>query len=227
MQIRILLIFVAVNVLAARSHADEITLGTANTGYSNLFRAGLRFQQVYDGSLFTGTRIIDTISFYASTFAGGGSKIDNVVYTITLSTTSAMPGVLSADFATNRGSPVHSFFSGTPMKITGYAPGERIELDGLDYSYNSSAGNLLVEIVKSANPAGPSDGDLNILYQSSSTTMSNLSSTSEMGNGDVFNGGIVTTFKFQAVPEPSPLVTLAVVGCLGTAFRRRNTPNVC
>jgi PEP-CTERM motif len=187
--------------------ADEITIGAGNGANcvpfgcagNSLFPV-TEYQQVYSSADFSPLPLeIAAVSFFTS---GTTGIVTPAKYTISFSTTSVTPGVMSSnplilDLPQNLGSDNQIFFSGT----LGGAVGLELTIGGnvnTPFFYDPSAGNLLMDITIS-NP-GPNGGILFIADDPAS-------SMSRVTNGfvDVSDVGLVT--KFSDVPPPPPVVS--------------------
>ena len=210
-------------VFCANACADTITVGSVTTGSSNPFFGGLRHQQRYGSELFSGVIEIEEISF----FQFAGSEIDATTYTLSLSTISS--GTLSTTFADNLGSD-NAVFTSVSRSQGNFSAGAPITFSATtNFTYDSSAGDLLLDIVKNSNPSGGSfGGDLSAQFDGVSTSFEQVFSNNSTVTGSRTSGGLVTQFAFQtastsAVPEPGHVVflTMALAGW-GMARRKRS-----
>jgi hypothetical protein len=213
---------------ASQSAFGGVLIGAPATGGISVpFAGGLLYQQIYDSGQFSGSVTITGITFF-DTIATTGGEIDNTNYTISLSTSAKAVNGLSTVFADNRGADEQLFFDGI---LSGTLAGSELNISGTPFNYDPLNGNLLLEIVKAADPE-PSGSGFAISLDSSNGgspgTFSLLRSSFADGSNAVAdnNFGLVTRFDTEAaaIPEPSTLA-LAVFGavCLCGYWRRRAT----
>jgi hypothetical protein len=176
----------------------------------------MRYQQVYLGSQFDVTGLIDKISFRLRIFQSpvpgfGPTILPNVL--IELSTTQVQPGALSSIFADNIGPDVQTVFSGdlslsAPDCDTQPCPFDvMIPLEN-PFFYDPQGGNLLFDIripvCVRLNPAA------NVFFNASDfpTIISRAFSRDVNSNvaEDVATRGLVTEFMISPTP-PSPIAT--------------------
>ena len=209
--------------ICSNACADTITVGNVTTGSSNPFFGGLRHQQRYGSELFSGVIEIEEISF----FQFARSEIDAVTYMLSLSTISS--GTLSTTFADNLGSD-NAVFTSVSRPRGNFSSGEAITFSATtNFTYDPTAGDLLLDIVKSSNPNGGSfGGDLSAQFDGVSTSLEQVFSNNSTVTGSRTSGGLVTQFEFQAastsaVPEPGHVffLTMALAGW-GMARRKRS-----
>jgi PEP-CTERM motif-containing protein len=173
---------------------------------------GTRYQQVYDSAQFSGSLLIDTISFFDTSFPGG--NLNTGTYTLSLSTTSQpVNGLDLVTLDNNLGSDNQAF---TVSILGGGAVPSVLSFSGTPFLYNPSVGNLLLDIritdiAHSGNEA---------FFDARSGTAAGIFSRAH-DFGDGFEDfGLVTEFDGSAVPEPTT-VGLLGLGLITGAIRRR------
>ncbi len=172
------------------------------------------YQQVYDASLFPGPRplIIDELTFYRDTSGGPGNPNSGFGpgnYQISLSTTKKPVGGLDPyDLAGAIGNDNQIFFD---RFLSGGS-----SISGTPFFYNPQKGNLLLTIVESDKVLVHDQtgvfirGDVDL-------GVSRAYYFPDVGAGPPHNSndaGLVTTFTFRTVPEPSTMLLLGS-GLLG------------
>lgn len=144
---------------------DPITVGVANTGNCYPFMCNesgvsegvsTRYQQVYSASAFNGVTEISSLSFsYAEQF-GGPSTVLPGNYQVSLSTTRASLGGLSAELASNVGADNTQIFNGALGGVDA-SPSFTIG-SSTPFVYDPARGNLLVDIIVTNQRVQPNDG---------------------------------------------------------------------
>ncbi len=193
---------------------------------------GRRFQQVYDAMGFMdGPVTISAISFRADESVDApidttrGSDAFPLVFK--LSTTSASAGTLSSLFDDNVGGDATTVFSGPVSLSTGTVGGSPNAFDvtitfDTPFSYDPSAGNLLLDIAKSSSDIF---ADALLLDAEDSAddgiaSLSGLSPDAAQGIGSSL--GLVTDFTVGGVQViPTPSAVLMGLGLLGLGLTRR------
>ncbi|MBI5387316.1 MAG: hypothetical protein HZA90_21860 [Verrucomicrobia bacterium] len=189
----------------------------------------VRLQQVYEASDFSGYGfpeegvLITEISFFGGPVPIGLTTPSNIQ--INLSTTSKLPDGLSASFAENIGSDDLIVYGPSPLRIT-QGPGATMGITlSQPFPYRSSSGNLLLDIRNwqgMGQPPPPSSWQLAVVSRAGDS-VSGVSSSDVNSAiaefGDTF--GLMTVFTVIPIPEPGPVVLLAVGGVALFLFTSR------
>lgn len=202
--------------------AGTITIG-ANTGGSPWPFTGsylAEYQQIYDGSLFSGPVNINQITFFPAALSPNPPLIKGT-FTLSLSTTSASVSNPSLVFADNLGADNALFFSGAVDNV--------LTFTGTPFLFDPSQGNLLLDVVAPALPQNP----LSFLAAGCSTDTNRIywRGTALIGGAPgqctPNSFGLETQFTFTAaqVPEPSEFALFGsgLLALIGLARRRRRS----
>ncbi|WP_217358209.1 PEP-CTERM sorting domain-containing protein [Anabaena sp. UHCC 0187] len=206
--------------IAGTAQAESVVIGGPGEpgGDCAPFGCTLRYQQVYNASLFSSPIQIDTISFFNKNDSPG--SISNANYTINLSTTNKAVNGLSNIFASNIGANNQSFFVGS---LSGAISDGKFSITGNSFLYDPSQGNLLLDVSKDG---GSYDFSAFLDYNPSSNgSFSRLFSFDNSSSGNIHdNYGLVTEFSSasKSVPEPASLMGILGLGAFGvTSLRKR------
>lgn len=176
--------------------------------------SGIRYQQVYSSSAFSGTTSVGSVSF----FLWSGGLMDSASYSVSFYNTAAPVGGLSSSPIANLGSLLSSF--GT-FSVSGSMPAE-LTLDGVDFLYDPTLGNLLMDVTVLGLTATNS---YQSFFQADNTGLQTQRLHSYDGvNGTTGIGALVTRFNDgNDVPEPESLALFGLGLLALMATRRRNS----
>lgn len=197
--------------------ADCVPFGCRASSYSSI----TRYQQVYNRNLFPDPLQINFVSFFNA--IGDPGSIDPEYYRIYLSSTKKpVDGLNTKDLYRNVGLDNKLFFEG---RLSGPIGRKKIlSIEGNQFDYTPSKGNLLLEVRKIGGRGNPGSGSVR-LDSRRGTFYGQSSRTYNVDDGFGENGsGLVTEFGSERptsvpVPEPSSVLgALAFCAFLGTKF---------
>ena len=221
---------------ALAAHADIIVGLPADVGTGTAWPFSLDFQgeyqQVYTHSVFPGPFLITGLEFFNTAYNSGATSLESGPVTIALSETSVDWNTIGPVLSANIGVNNVQVFNGT---IGGpWAFGDTLTFPfSSPYLYDPAAGNLLMDVIAnlSGNEAVDFDSNgLNGFGLNGNTIMGRAGLPFPGGFIFVDHGyGLVTGFMGSPVPEPSSLLLLSSIVCVGSAYivrRRRKSRSI-
>ena len=206
-------------VLVLPAMAGPLIIGTANTTnclpFANCAGATVTlYQQVYSSGQFSGTIQFNEIAFFGSPLFLG-VPLDSATYQISFSTTQKATGSLDSNPSQNPGPDSRLF--GTFL-VSGNTPAQ-LTFIGQPFTFDPSAGNLLVQIaVSNITATGDSGG-----FQAMSPGGSVTSRLLDFPVGGVSTDSLGLVTEFSEVPEAESFLLVLGGLILGSASgRRRN-----
>jgi hypothetical protein len=167
--------------------------------------AGVNFQEVYSASAFAGLTSVGSVSFFRDPNYSG--LMDSATYSISFYVTPQAVNALSTTGADNRGTLLSSFGI---FSLGGLMP-DVLTLTGNPFSYDPSAGNLLMDVtVTGLTQANPYTS----FFQADGlgTVLSRYYSDNGV-TGGVDEYGLVTQFSAPAA-VPGPIVGAGIPGLI-------------
>jgi hypothetical protein len=214
-------------IIGSNSNGSRYPFGMDPTSASAAFPdfvAGGVYQQVYAASAFSGPITITQIAFASSgTFSSGpGTAIYN--FNIGLSTSGAAPGVLSTNFAANRGADFVQVFSG-PLNV-GITDNDQFDLviNIVPFTYDPAAGSLLLDVFLNSTTQY-SGGPILYFIAGFDPNTSRVANPTGGASATVVDGfGLHTRFTTAEAPEPATLLLLGtgLAGLAAGIRKRRN-----
>ena len=175
----------------------------------------IQYTQIYSSAAFAAPLAIGSITFYDTLFPGPVISGD---YSISFGTTTAS---LGAGYPINL-SNVSPFFVGH----LGSAIGSSFTITGNSFSYDPSAGNLVLQVIASnqANvPNGSGNGYFDADQTGATTTRAFLMTGHSAASDQI---GLVTGFNVSTVPLPPslPMFGAAIIGLVAFSLAGRRNP---
>ena len=224
MKLKCLLLVTGSIFAASQAFGGTITIGlpapSQNCFPFNCFAnvSGVRYQQVYAASAFSGTVAINGIEFYTSNTS---AIVSQGSYQVSLSTTSqAVNGLDTSNLNNNDGADntqVANWVLAAPLPVAG---GSSFEIPlSTSFIYDSANGNLLLDIFISSQSGG--SGSLAAWDGDTSAPFSRAMQCTGCGGSSGY--GLATGFVTgeAAVPEPGTFGLLGIVLLAAPFFRRR------
>jgi hypothetical protein len=208
-------------VIASTAAANVIVGSPAESGNGNCIPFGCdvsfgitQYQQLYSASDFSGVLNITGLTFFDTQDAGAGSSLDNGTFTVSLSTIST--SLSSFTGIVPLGSNHTQIFSGTLPTLT--AGGSITLGGGGSFSYDPSAGNLLVNITITG---ATTDGTAFLDVRNGDAT-GIFGRETNGSNGGTTGYGLVTQFQTGAssAPEPSTFLLMGSLAFVLLLARR-------
>lgn len=207
------------------SYSWALTMGTAK----------VRYQQVYDASIFSAYPngvLIDEIVFRGEETPGIGHYYNGIIYAnVHVSTTSKAVDNLSPIFNENVGADNRWVDNTIPISVSGgngtvEGYGAAIDLTPNSFLYNPRNGNLLLDIQISAYSISTALDAVDSPGDTVSSVLGYSYGDSIPATGTASSLGLVTSIAFQPVPEPSTvLLYMLGLGAFGFVLRKRNRTN--
>ena len=212
----------AIGALAAASANADVTIGVANTNLCSPFGCNFGtptvgqsydYEQIFIASAFSGKTTFDSISFFDTAYPD--SKVAAGTYDITFSTTTA---ALGTEYGAIPLANTSTYFDGP---LSG-SVGSKFTINGSSYTYDPTAGNLVMEVVVT-NQAYGYFGTLDADGSGDSLSRA-YQITNESGFIRADDIGVVTEFGITSTAPESSNAALLLVGlaAVGAALRRQS-----
>lgn len=182
------------------------------------------YQQAYNSAKFSGPLTINTISWYYASVFGGNDTILGGNYSFYWGYSAVGLG-LSDNLASNYNGPAN-FLGTASVPSGGFVYGPVLTLTGVNFTYDPSQGDLILEIVVDSQdnvPNGSGNGFNEADYTGTDTTRAYCLTNAGCFGADL--GALVTTFNVgSATPEPGTLVMFGsgIIGLAGMLRRKIN-----
>ncbi len=231
---RFLMAGAAMCLCAGAAQAADITVGTATSNtclpfgcaQSNTLQV---FQEIYAGSAFLGLPTsIGSVSFYKDAATSTpGATLETMSFNLSFYQATTTVANLTNNLAGNRGALLADFGTFT---ISGAAPDVLTFASSTAFTYNPSAGALLLQItVLSDTAAGSGLSFKSDIRTPGQGALVRRAYSTDFGTS-VATNGLVTTFSSKtapAVPEPATWAMMLMgFGLVGGTLRRRQKVNV-
>ncbi|MEK7404564.1 MAG: PEP-CTERM sorting domain-containing protein [Acidobacteriota bacterium] len=209
-------LFIVCLIAAATAFAGPIVVGNppnSNNCFPFGCASGTRYQQVYDAGQFSGPIDIGKLQFYADYYTADANLLATGTWSIYLSTTPyAVNDIDSRAFDLNLGADNMLF----AVVVGGVVIPNVWTIPGSTFSYDPSAGNLLLDIHASLTSSGS-------LFLNARSFTGGAAFSRWHNFGSLFdNYGLITGFDTAegVIPEPGAFV-LAGLGLAALALLRR------
>ena len=211
-------------IAAAPAFAADLTVGTPQPNYGNCwpFSCGASdglgwYQEIYNGSAFSGAVRISGASFTEAFSRNGTNSIDSASYDISFYLSSKNTATITGDRAGNETQLLADWGTFT---IGGALTGGKLSFGGRSFVYDPSMGSLLMDVT--VHDATHTVGENTFFQEDAGTGSIARIVGDDTGGYGPYNQALVTTFNAGAVPEPASwALMLGGFGLVGGAMPRR------